>query len=85
MIVGWSVGVPKSLTCGGFFRGPPRRMALFSAFFLKTFFFDFLRLWVDFGRFLQAKMEAKIDSKTLSKGLGSESGESVISNNTIAF
>ena len=32
-----------------------------------------------------SKMEAEIDSKTLSKELGSESGESVISNNTIAF
>ena len=29
--------------------------------FCKAFFFDFFRCWVDFGRFWEAKTEAKID------------------------
>ena len=56
-VAGWSGRVPKCLTSGwvaslvGDFR---------SVFFL-SFFFDFFRCWVDFGKFREAKMEAKID------------------------
>ena len=43
--------------------GPGRWFAevVFFDLFSKAFFFDFFRCWVDFGRFWEAKTEAKID------------------------
>ena len=57
-VVGWSGGVPKSLTSGEGIWFPE---IIVICFFLKAFFFDFFRCWVDFGRFWEAKTEAKID------------------------
>ena len=61
-VVGWSGRVPKGLV------GVEARpwsvgsgSVFFLSFFLDTIFFDFFRCWVDFGRFWEAKMEAKID------------------------
>ena len=58
MMVGWSGGVPKGLVS---VRGFGLRKWFFFAFFRRPFFSDFFRCWVDFGRFWEAKTEAKID------------------------
>ena len=62
MMVGWSGGVPNGLPCDGSrVRGLISIASDFHSFFWKAFFFGFFRSWVDFGRFWEAKTEAKIE------------------------
>ena len=58
MMVGWFGWVPKGLPSFELRCGPS---LVFWSFFLDAIFFDFFRCWVDFGRFWEAKTEAKID------------------------